>query len=70
MNWGQAKGKLNQAKGNSQQRRRKRTDDDDLDVIYGNRQEYVGRIQERYGIEREEAENQVNAWENNYKEYI
>jgi uncharacterized protein YjbJ (UPF0337 family) len=37
--------------------------DDDLDVVEGNRKELVGRIQERYGIARDEAERQVNDWE-------
>lgn len=67
MHWDQEKGKLNQARGKSQQQKRKLSDDD-LDVIYGDRQENCGRSQERYGIEREEAENQVNAWENKHKE--
>lgn len=56
-----------QAKGKTQQQWGKLTDDD-LDVIDGNREEFVGRIQERYGIEKEEAEKQVNEWETNYKE--
>lgn len=33
--------------------------DDDLDVIAGKRDQLVGRIQERYGIAREAAQQQV-----------
>ena len=38
--------------------------DDDLSVIEGRRDQLVGKIQERYGIAKEEAERQVKAWEN------
>ncbi len=37
--------------------------DDDLEQIGGHREELVGRVQERYGIEREEADRQVSEWE-------
>jgi uncharacterized protein YjbJ (UPF0337 family) len=36
--------------------------DDDLALIEGRQDQLVGRIQERYGIAREEAERQVKAW--------
>ncbi|WP_082512044.1 CsbD family protein [Rhizobium sp. Root1204] len=36
--------------------------DDDLDVINGRRQELAGRIQVRYGVEKEEAERQIDEW--------
>lgn len=36
--------------------------DDDLALIEGRQDHLVGRIQERYGIAREEAERQVKAW--------
>jgi uncharacterized protein YjbJ (UPF0337 family) len=34
--------------------------DDDLDVISGKRDQLVGKVQERYGIAREEAEKEVS----------
>ena len=37
--------------------------DDDLDVVAGRREQLSGKIQERYGVVKEEAEKQVNAWE-------
>jgi uncharacterized protein YjbJ (UPF0337 family) len=39
--------------------------DDDLDVIQGKRDQLVGKIQERYGIARDEAERQVSDFESN-----
>ena len=32
---------------------------DDIEVIHGHREQLVGKIQERYGIARDEAERQV-----------
>ncbi len=37
--------------------------DDDLDVIDGKRDQLLGRIQERYGIARDKAEQQVREFE-------
>ena len=59
MNWDQIKGNWTQFKGKAQQQWGKLTNDD-LDVVEGKREELVGRIQERYGITKEEAEKQVN----------
>ena len=39
---------------------------DDFDVIEGRRVELAGRIQERYGVTREEAERQVKEWEDTF----
>ena len=43
--------------------------DDDLDVINGRREQMVGKMQERYGVAKDEAEKQVKDWEarNNYR---
>lgn len=59
MNWDQVKGNWAQVKGKAQQQWGKLTNDD-LDVIEGRREEFVGRVQERYGIAKEEAEKQVD----------
>ena len=61
MNWEQAKGQWTQMKGAVRKQWGKLTDDD-LDVIHGERERLVGKIQERYGIAKEEAERQVAAW--------
>jgi uncharacterized protein YjbJ (UPF0337 family) len=36
--------------------------DDDVDVVAGKRDQLAGKIQERYGIHKEEAEHQVATW--------
>src|SRR5690606_13277739 len=59
MNWDQIKGKWKQAKGQAQQKWGQLTDDD-LDQVAGQREELVGKVQERYGIARAAAEAQVS----------
>jgi uncharacterized protein YjbJ (UPF0337 family) len=59
MNWDQVQGKWTQVKGKAHEKWGKLTNDD-LDVINGKREQFVGRLQERYGILREEAEKQVD----------
>ena len=54
-NWKQLKGKVKEQWG--------KLTDDDFDVIAGKRDQLVGRIQERHGISRDEAEKQVKDWE-------
>jgi uncharacterized protein YjbJ (UPF0337 family) len=39
-----------------------RLTDDDLERAKGNREQLADRIQERYGIAKEEAERQVDEW--------
>ena len=58
MNWDQVEGKWKQASGKVKEKWGKLTDDD-LQRIAGKRDQLVGRIQERYGIAKEEAERQV-----------
>lgn len=61
MNWDQIAGKWSQLKGEIRQRWARLTDDD-LEFVAGSRDKFVGRLQERYGIVREEAERQINEW--------
>ena len=61
MNWDQVEGKWKQMQGSVKQKWGKLTDDD-LDVIAGSRDKLVGRIQERYGIAKDEAQKQVDSW--------
>ena len=67
MNWDQLEGKWKQLKGSVKTRWGKLTDDD-VDVIAGHKDQLVGRIQERYGIRKEEAEQQVEDWNRNLGE--
>lgn len=61
MNWDQIEGKWKQLKGSAKQQWAKLTDDD-LTYISGKKDELVGRIQERYGITKEEAQRQADVW--------
>jgi uncharacterized protein YjbJ (UPF0337 family) len=54
-NWKQFKGKIQEQWG--------KLTDDDLDVAEGRREQLVGRIQERHGLTKEVAHEQVLEWE-------
>ena len=62
MNWDRIEGNWKQAKGKVVEQWGKLTDDD-LDVVAGRREQLAGKIQERYGCAKEEAERQVTDWE-------
>lgn len=59
MNWDQVQGTWKQYKGKAKEKWGQLTDDD-LDVIDGQRQQLVGKIQERYGIAKDAAERQAD----------
>jgi uncharacterized protein YjbJ (UPF0337 family) len=61
MNTEQLKGKWKQVKGSVKERWGKLTDDD-IDVIDGQHDQLIGKVQERYGIAREVAQKQVEDW--------
>ena len=61
MNWDQVEGKWKQLRGSAKQQWGKLTDDD-LEQIAGMRDQLVGRLQERYGIAREEAQKKADEW--------
>lgn len=62
MNWDQIEGNWKTVRGKVQEHWGKLTGDE-IDRVEGKRDRLVGRIQERYGIAREEAERQVRDWE-------
>jgi uncharacterized protein YjbJ (UPF0337 family) len=62
MNWDQIKGNWKQAAGSVKQQWGKLTDDD-LQVVAGHRDQLAGKIQERYGMAKEDVEKQLAAWE-------
>ena len=62
MNWDQVAGNWKQFKGKVKEKWGD-LNDDDLTYIDGKRDQLIGRVQERYGIAKDEAERQVNAWE-------
>ncbi len=61
MNWDQVEGKWKQLRGGIKEKWGKLTDDD-LDRIAGSRDVFVGKLQERYGIAKEEAQKQADQW--------
>ncbi|MGC1906807.1 MAG: CsbD family protein [Candidatus Acidiferrum sp.] len=65
MNWDQVEGKWKQASGKVKEKWGKLTDDD-LQRASGKRDQLVGRIQERYGVAKEEAERQVDEFSRTY----
>jgi uncharacterized protein YjbJ (UPF0337 family) len=64
MNWDRVEGNWKTFKGQVQQQWGKLTDDD-LDVIAGKRDELLGRIQNAYGMSRDDADRQIREWEKN-----
>ena len=62
MNWDQVEGKWKEMRGQVKEKWGKLTDDD-LTFAGGKRDQLLGRIQERYGIAKDEAERQLKDWE-------
>ena len=54
-NWQQVKGKVKEQWG--------KLTDDDMTVIEGKRDQLVGKIQERYGYAKDQAEKEVDSWD-------
>ena len=54
-NWKQLKGKAKEQWG--------KLTDDDMTVIEGKRDQLVGKIQERYGYAKDQAEKELSDWE-------
>ena len=61
MNWDRIQGGWKQVTGQAKAQWGKLTDDD-LDVVAGRRDLLAGKIQERYGVAKEEAHKQMSAW--------
>jgi len=67
MNWDRIEGNWKQFKGSALQQWGKLTDDQ-LDVVAGKRDLLLGRIQEAYGITKDETEKQLAAWQERMRE--
>jgi uncharacterized protein YjbJ (UPF0337 family) len=61
MNWDTIEGKWEQLKGDVKGKWAKLTDDD-VSSVSAKKDKLVGKIQERYGVLKDEAERQVDAW--------
>ncbi|MBK9027401.1 MAG: CsbD family protein [Propionivibrio sp.] len=68
MNWDIVEGNWKQFQGKVKVQWGKLTDDQ-LDVIAGKRVELAGRIQESYGVTKDEAEAQIKRFEEFNKDY-
>ncbi len=62
MNWDQIEGQWQRYRGQVKEQWGHLTDDE-LDVIAGNRNKLVGKIQEKHGLSKEEAERQLEEWQ-------
>ena len=61
MDWDQIGAKWQHFKGSMKQQWGELTDDD-LDYVAGTRDRLVGRLQEKYGVTKQEAERQADRW--------
>ena len=68
MNWDIVEGNWKQFNGKVKAQWGKLTDDH-LDMIAGKRTELAGKIQEAYGITKDEAEEQIESFEELNKDY-
>ena len=59
MDWNIVEGKWKQIRGSVQEQWGELTDDD-MDQIGGRRDQFVGKLQERYGLARDEAESKAD----------
>lgn len=61
MNSDEFQGKWNQIKGKVREKFGKLTDDD-IQVIAGKKDQLLGKLQQRYGISREQSQKELDAW--------
>jgi uncharacterized protein YjbJ (UPF0337 family) len=61
MNWTTIEGRWLQMKGEVRQRWAKLTDED-IEILGAKKDQLVGKLVERYGIMRDEAEHQIDDW--------
>jgi uncharacterized protein YjbJ (UPF0337 family) len=69
MNWDIVEENWKHFKAHVKQKWGKLTDED-LEAIAGRREELSGKLQETYGITKDQAEVQVKAFEALYKDYL
>jgi uncharacterized protein YjbJ (UPF0337 family) len=67
MNWDTLKGKWKEVSGKVKEKWGKLTDDD-ISVIAGKRDQLVGKLQQRYGYEKQRAEKELDEFARTLKE--
>jgi uncharacterized protein YjbJ (UPF0337 family) len=60
--WKQLKGSVRECWG--------KLTDDDLEAIEGEREQLIGKIEERYGVAKHQAERQVQEWESTFRNMV
>jgi uncharacterized protein YjbJ (UPF0337 family) len=68
MDWNTIEGNWKQFKAHVKEKWGRLTDDN-LDAIAGKREQLAGKIEETYGITKDQAELQVKAFEEKHKDY-
>ena len=66
MDWNRVEGNWKQIKAQIKEKWGKLTDDD-LNVINGKRDQLEGKIQERYGYEKDQTKKDIDDWYNTQK---
>ena len=61
MDWAGLQSKWPQMRGHLRHRWGRLTEDD-LDVIAGHRDIFISRVEERYSVDREEAQHRIEEW--------
>jgi len=67
MNWDVLEGKWKQVKAQVRSKWAKLTDDD-TDLIGGKKDKLVGKLQERYGWKKDQAEREADSWIDSIKD--
>lgn len=67
MNWDRIEGSWKQMTGRAREKWGKLTDSD-FETVAGRRDQLIGRIQERYGIAKDEAQRQADEWAQSLKD--
>lgn len=63
--WNQVQGAWEQVKGSIKKTWGKMTDDD-IAECKGSREQMIGKIMQRHGVDRADAESQVSQWQSSY----
>ena len=67
MNWDRIDGNWKQFMGKAREKWGKLTDSD-WQIIAGKKDQLVGRLQERYGLDKDQASRDVDAWAQSLRE--
>ncbi|MEO8485702.1 MAG: CsbD family protein [Betaproteobacteria bacterium] len=67
MNWDRVEGNWKQFKGKVKEQWGRLTDDD-LDIIGGKKDQLAGKIQESYGVSKDEATTQIDRWARDWRD--